>query len=198
VILAELRRSEWVDPDVGFDAMMAGLAQGQSAVSLIARDRRQASFFVRFSPGDAELLKELTAIARAPYLAMAWPDPPNVDLSRIIMDFERTTGRSLVLEWRWEQYPDEGFWICDYTVDGEADRGGIGASWDDDDPEETLVSLADRLVEDSLSEVVWGGWPLCVRHPTRPMWPKKNSEGAASWICEADPADQVEIGRLGA
>ena len=131
--------------------MMAGLAEGQSPVSLIARDRHQASFGVRFSPGDAELLKELTAIARAPYLAMAWPDPPNVDLSRVIMDFERTTGRSLVFEWRWEQYPDEGSWICDYAVDGDADRGGIGTSWDDDDPEETLVRLADRLVEDSLS-----------------------------------------------
>ena len=99
-----------------------------------------------------------------------------------------------MLEWRWEQYPDEGSWICDYAVDGEADRGGIGTSWDDDDPEETLVRLADRLVEDSLSEVIWGGWPLCPRHPTRPMWPK-NSDGGASWICEADPADRIQIGR---
>ena len=82
---------------------------------------------------------------------MAWPDPPNVDLSGVIMDFERTTGRSLVFEWRWEQYPDKGSWICDYAVDGDADRGGIGTSWDDNDPKETLVRLADRLVEDSLS-----------------------------------------------
>lgn len=195
-ILAELGRREWVDPDVGLGAVMAGLAEGQSAVSLIARDRQLGSFFVTFSSGDAELLKELTAIARVPYQAMAWPDPPNVDLRRIIMDFQRTTGRSLVLEWRWEQYPDEGFWVCDYAVEAEADRGGIGTSWDDDDPEETLVRLADRLVEDSLSEVIWGGWPLCPRHPTRPMWPK-NSDGVASWICEVDPADHTQIGQLG-
>ena len=194
----ELKSRDWVDPSVDYDTVMERLAAGRPTVSLIARDRHHASFGVRFSPGDAELLKELAAIARAPYLAMAWPNPPNVDLGRIIVDFERTTGRHLELKCRWEQFPDGGHWICDYAVDGQADWGGIGAGWDDDDPEEGLVRLADRLVEDSLSEVVWGGWPLCVRHPTRPMWPRMNSAGAASWICEADPADQVEIGQLGA
>ena len=163
----------------------------------VARDRHKAQSFVRFSPGDAELLKELTAIARAPYLAMDWPDPPNVDPSRIVADFERTTGKRLVLKWRWDQYPDRGFWICDYSVDGEADRGSIGDAWTDDDPEGNLVRLADRLVEESLSEVIWGGWPLYPRHPTRPMW-SMISAGVASWVCEADSADHVQIGHLGA
>jgi hypothetical protein len=196
-ILAELQRRQWVDPAVGCDAVMAGLAEGRSAVSLLARDRHQASFLVRFSPGDAELVRELTAIARGPYLAMVWPDPPNVDLSRIVVDFERTAGMRLVLEWRWEQYPDDGYWICDYVVDSGADTGGIGEPWDDDDPEGNLVRLADKLVGESLSEVIWGGWPLCPRHPTRPMWPR-DSDGVASWVCEADSAHHVQIGQLGA
>ena len=59
----ELKRRHWVDPDIDFDAVMAGLAEGHPAVSLIARDRHHASFGVRFSPGDAELLNEFTAIA---------------------------------------------------------------------------------------------------------------------------------------
>lgn len=196
-ILAVLQHRDWVDPTVNLDAVIAGLAEGRPAISLLARDRHSAQFFVRFSPGDAELLEELAAIARAPYLAMDWPDPPSVDLSRIVSDFERTTGRRLLLEWRWEQYPDGGYWMCDYTVDDGADRGGIGEAWIDDDAEGSLVRLAARLVEDSLSEVIWGGWPLCLRHPTRPMWPK-NLAGMASWVCEADAADHVRIGQLGA
>jgi hypothetical protein len=195
-ILAKLKQRPWVDPEVDFDTVMAGLAEGQPAARLIARARHDATFGVIFAPGDAALLDELIEIARAPYRAVAWPDPPDVQVSRIIADFERTTGRTLALAWRWEQYPDDGFWVCDYAVDGDADRGGFGAGWSDD-PEEDLARLADQLVEQSLSEVIWGGWPLCHHHPTRPMWPKVNSEGVASWVCEVDPDDQVRIGHLG-
>jgi hypothetical protein len=60
-----------------------------------------------------------------------------------------------------------------------------------------LAGLADSLCEGWLDEEVWCGWLLCVRDPTRPMG-QENELGRAAWVSEADPADQVEIGQLGA
>ena len=196
-ILAELKRRGSVDPEVGFDAVIAGLAEGQPAVSPVARDRHKAQSFVRFSAGDAELLKELTAIRGL----RTWPwTGPTRRMSIRVGSSRTSSGRqesAWYLSGAGTSIPTEGFWICDYSVDGEADRGSIGDAWTDDDPEGNLVRLADRLVEESLSEVIWGGWPLYPRHPTRPMWPMI-SAGVASWVCEADSADHVQIGHLGA
>jgi hypothetical protein len=61
--------------------------------------------------------------------------------------------------------------------------------------EHDLADLADRLVESYLAEEIWGGWPLCPAHPTRPMWPTIDTMGRAVWQCEADRAT-IEIGRF--
>jgi len=74
----------------------------QSVTALIARDEhfvggRDAgpgplhTQVVRIPAEGHRLVEELRRIARAPYLAMPWPEPPNVDLSRLVADFERTT-----------------------------------------------------------------------------------------------------------
>jgi hypothetical protein len=76
---------------------------------------------------------------------------------------------------------------------GSKGRSGI---FDDPDPEKRLAIFADFLVESDLSEEVWGGWPLCPRHPNRPMWATVNDVGRAVWRCEADSTDEAEVGRL--
>ena len=108
----------------------------------------------------------------------------------------RTTTRRLDLKLRWEQFPDGGYWVCDVVIDGRA-HGSTGFGYSDDDSEQMLADLADSLCEGWLHGEVWGGWPLCVRHPTRPMWAKKNDLGRAAWTCEYVADDQVEIGQLG-
>jgi len=132
------------------------------------------------------------AIARAPYVNVPWPSPPEVGLVRLEVDFFTTTGRSLHLELRWENYPQGGSWLCAVTLDGK-ESGSVNVSGAG--PEERLAALADRICEQWLHEAVWGGWPLCTRHPSRPMWAKVDA-GMACWFCEADPADRARIGEL--
>jgi hypothetical protein len=191
--LSELQTSDWVDDEVDYDELMAGLATGRSAVSLIARDRHRPSFGVRTSARDHELIAELTALARAPYLAASWPAPPEVALDALESDFARTTGRTLQLALRWENYPDGGVWVCAVSVDGKA-RGSTGVR--EGTPGEVLADIADRLCEGWLHEEIWGGWPLCKKHRHRPMWAEPDEAGIAQWVCEADPADRVPIGHL--
>jgi hypothetical protein len=193
-LLEELRRSSWVDTSVDWETVRQGLAEGRPAIFLLARDRHNGTLVVRHEPDDARLIEEMTAIARRPYVEMPWPQEPDVDLSRLTADFVRTTGRTLDLSLRWEQFPDGGHWVCDMAIDGRRS----GSTWFNvsEDSERMLADLADHLCEGWLHEEIWGGWPLCVRHPTRPMWAKRNERGRASWICEAVAADQVEIGQL--
>ena len=66
------------------------------------------------------------------------------------------------------------------------------------DPEEHLAPIADRLCEGWLDEEIWRGWPMCSRHPSRPMWAKTDDTGIACWVCESDDADKVAIGQLAA
>jgi hypothetical protein len=81
------------------------------------------------------------------------------------------------------------------SLDGRV-AGGIGVPLDGD-PESDLAALVDAIQGSFLAEEVWGGWPMCRVHPTRPMWAKTNANGIACWVCEADPMDEIEIGRLG-
>ena len=74
-------------------------------------------------------------------------------------------------------------------------HGAMSWIWDSGDAECCFAELADRLVDGLLAEEIWGGWPLCPRHATRPMWARFNA-GRAVWVCEADQGDVVEIGRL--
>ena len=195
-LLVELRRSGWVDPAVDWETLRAGLAEGRSAGQILARDRDNATLFVQYEPDDLRLLGEMTAIARRPYVDADWPALPEVDIDRISADFARTTGRDLHLELRWEQFPGRGYWVCVVSIDGR-NAGSIGIARADQDPEQLLVDLADGLCERYLHEEVWGGWPRCARHPSRPMWAGKDDRGRAAWICEAVAADQAEIGLLG-
>jgi hypothetical protein len=195
-ILAELQASGLADTDLDYDEVMAELAAGRSAMTVIGRQRHQSSLFVRFKPGERQLVDDLTAIARAPFVALPWPTPPPVAFDRLSADLERTTGRRLQLALRWEQYPDVGYWVCDVTLDSRG-VGSCGVETNVDNPEAYLVAVADRVCEQWLHEEVWGGWPMCARHPSRPMWAKLNSEGIATWECEKDVRDEVVIGRLG-
>jgi hypothetical protein len=195
-ILILLQRSEWVDDDLDYDAVMADLADGRSPARAVAHDRRNASFTAKWSAQDRELLNQLVLIARAPYLAMERPDLPSVNLHRLESDFRRTTGRQLVLGLRWEPYPTRSEWLCDVNIDGEA-KGAFGVfPADDGRPGEQLARMADSLCEGWLHEEIWGGWPMCPRHGTRPMWAETGSDGEAVWVCEADAAHRALIGEL--
>jgi hypothetical protein len=116
---------------------------------------------------------------------------------RLADDLRDSTGR--VLEITFDPVPDlEGSrgWEVAVAVDGSPAGEG---SWYtlSDDPEGRLVSLSDYIQDMYLNEEVWGGWPLCPRHPTRPIWPVVGSDARAKWRCEASPQDEAEIGRLG-
>jgi hypothetical protein len=195
-ILEELQVRGIASLDLDYEVVMAELAAGSSAMSVISPLRHQASFGYRFKPGEKQLMDDLTAIARAPLLALPWPDLPAVPLERLSADLERTTGRVLQLELRWDPYPDGGFWVCDLTLDNRR-VGGCGIMADLDDAEAALAAVADRVCEGWLHEEIWGGWPLCPRHPSRPMWAQQNGDGLAVWQCEADRRDEIVIGRLG-
>lgn len=97
----------------------------------------------------------------------------------------------------WDEHPHGGLWIADLSVDGSP-VGATSFLWDDENPEVSLADLADRLCESFLHEEVWGGWPICPRHGSRPMWATVGDDGVAVWACEEDPErDRVRIGRLG-
>ena len=192
--LSELQASNWVDDDLDYSEVMAGLAAGRSATSLVARDRHRSSLFVQTSARDHQLLEELTRLAQAPWVAAPWPTPPEVALELLESDFARTTGRTLELALVWENYPDGGIWICALSIDGTA-KGSTGMAGGT--PAEVLVDVADRLCDGWLHEEIWGGWPLCTQHPSRPMWAEVDPAGIAQWVCEVDPAQRVPIGQLG-
>jgi hypothetical protein len=195
-LLAELQRSNWVENGLDYDDVMAHIAAGQPAALVVSRvSRHQAVGGIRaseISERDRQLLAELTAIARAPYVSARSPSPPDVGLARLEADFLATTGRSLRLELHWENYPQGEIWLCAINLDGKG-VGSVNVSGAG--PEERLADLADRVCEGWLHEAVWGGWPLCKRHPRRPMWAGLDA-GVACWICEADPTDRVPIGEL--
>ena len=187
-IREELRHSEWVDQDLDYETVMAELAGPQGALAISPTRRRFTSGLVVWSDRDGQLLRELTALARAPYVAMPWPEAPCVELERLASDFDRTTGRRMTLELRWENYPSGGYWICDIAIDGSP-RGSTGVNGD---PEEALAAIADRLCEGWLHEEVWGGWPICPHHGTHPLDAGVNGS-VAMWCC---PQEGV-IARIG-
>jgi hypothetical protein len=198
-IWAELQQRDWVNPDLAFDEVMERLAHDWEPWELLARDRDTdiSPLHVRLFRGprsDEELVDRLRALARAPYEAMPWPDPPNVDLGRLAADYERTTGHRVDFSWEWEAYPHGGFWSVMISIDG-AIVGGCGEELDGD-PESDLVALTDRLQSEQLGEEFDGDWPKCPHHRHIVMLPK-NHAGTASWTCQADPAHRVRIGNLG-
>jgi hypothetical protein len=148
------------------------------------------------SERQQQLVDELEVIARAPYFPEHPLPPPVVPWERLAADVLRTTGRQVDLTFRWEAYSNGGYWKCCISLDGE-DRGGCNVNDDESRPDANLADLADRLCEGWLHEEIWGGWPLCPRHPTRPMWAVVNDAGLAAWRCEADATDEIEIGQLG-
>jgi len=80
---------------------------------------------------------------------------------------------------------------------GYGQRGGLSFDDDECDAEATLAQFADKICEGWLHEEVWGGWPMCPRHPDRPMWAGVGRDRFATWQCEVDAADEVVIGQLG-
>jgi hypothetical protein len=83
---------------------MEALANNCEPWELLARDRVTDSSplqvrIIRGHRPDEELIDRLQALARAPYEAMPWPDPPNVDLWRLAADYERTTGHHVEFSW---------------------------------------------------------------------------------------------------
>ena len=114
-IWTQLQQRDWVDPDLDLGWIMEKLAQDWEPWSVLARDRSSDTGPVqaRLSTGprpDQVLVDRLRTLARAPYEATPWPDPPNVDLGRLADDYERTTGHHLEFTWEWEAYPQAGFW----------------------------------------------------------------------------------------
>lgn len=192
-IWEELRRSDWVDKELDYEAVIAALADHPhgGAWEISRKHRYSARGFLRLSGDDQQLLRELTAIARAPCLAMPWPETPTVELERLVADFERTTGRQIILQLRWDNYPSGGYWACDITIDDKA-RGSFGVNVNDADPEDTLATTADRLCEGWLHEEVWGGWPICSLHGTHPLDAQVH-QSVAVWYC---PSSGV-IARIG-
>jgi len=196
VILAELQKAGCADGDLDYEAVVAELAKGTLPSWVLLPSRRTTGSRV-VSRRQRKLVDELVRIARAPYLLDEPPPPPSVPWQRLARDLQRTAGRTLDLVFaRWEQFSEGGYWVCEITMDGGV-RGSFDFTDDDDDPESSLAALADYLCEGWLHEEVWGGWPMCVRHPGRPMWATVNGAGLAVWRCEADPSDEAVIGSVG-
>jgi hypothetical protein len=190
----------WARGDANLDQVMAELADFHSIEHLIVSDDWRAKTPYKpplspIPPGDRYLIEELSRRARAPYEAMSWPEPPDIDLGRLGADFERTTGRHLELAWQREQLPEIGFWHVEVSIDG-AVSGGVGRELSGDS-EVDLVRLTDRLQSEHLGEELEGGWPKCPHHRNIVMVPRTNPQGLACWTCQADPAHHVAIGRLG-
>jgi hypothetical protein len=200
----QLLREPWVDPKADFDTVMARLAGNDSVMALIARDEQFIdgrdttagafhSELVVIPAGGHRLVEELHDIARAPYVAMPWPDPPGIPTERLVADWESTTGRTVEFDWRWEPRPDGASWWCEIRIDGSV-CGGIGDDWSAD-PEEALVEFADRACDEHLSETVEEWWPLCASHG-RVLRPRIGYAGTACWACPVEPPHDVEIGQL--
>jgi hypothetical protein len=195
-IFAELQQSGLVVSDVGYDAVMADLVNGAPPILVLGGSHGPAIGTRVISIRQRQLLDELVAVARVPFSKSGPAQPPAVPWQRLADDLRRTAGRKLDLAFHWEGYRDGGYWMCELSLDGVA-QGGCNVDWGQADPEGSLVDLADRLCEGWLHEEVWGGWPMCVKHPTRPMWAEMGESGRAMWGCEADHSDAVEIGQLG-
>jgi hypothetical protein len=194
-ILAELQQAGVADPSLDYEAVMAELAAGAPPL-LVLRPAAHGIAVVRLTAVQSDQIAELPGIAREPYLLQEPPSPPVVPWHRLAGDLRRTTGRVLDASFRWEQFSDHGLWICDFTLDGGA-RGGFGFTDDERDPEGGLADFADKLCEGWLHEEVWGGWPMCPRHPDRPMWATVGRDDLAAWQCEADSSDEIAVGQLG-
>lgn len=196
-ILAELQADGIADDSLEYDAVVQELAAGRFPMLVLSPRPHQSIGQVLLSMRQHRLIEELVAIAREPWTSQEPPPRPDVEWQRIAADLERTTGRTLVLDLRWNAYPDGGFWAADISVDGSR-LGGVGFAWDASHSEECLADLADSLCEHSLHEEIWGGWPMCPRHPARPMWATTDGDGVAVWACEVEPErDRVRIGELG-
>jgi hypothetical protein len=194
-ILARLKDAGLADPAADYETVIADLGKGTPPMLALAGPDRPAFGSWVITKDQRTLLDQLVAIARAPYRTPA-PAPPITPWKRIADDLQRTAGRTLEGTFRWEAFKDHSFWVFDFSLDGEP-RGGCGVFTGDGQPEDALADLADKLCEGWLHEEVWGGWPMCPRHPDRPMWAGVSEAGRAVWRCEADTADEIEIGRLG-
>lgn len=196
-----LIRKPWVNPDADFDLVMSKMAIEHSVDELLVSPEWAARSPYRhpLSPiplGDRYLIDELRALARAPWEAVPWPDPPpNVDLHRLAADYGRTTGNQVEFSWHWDQYPYGGFWSVEVSVGGSM-VGGCGEPLTGD-PERDLVRLTDRLQSEQLGEEFDGDWPKCQHHPNIVMLPEVNEAGVACWVCQVDPNHEVRIGELG-
>jgi hypothetical protein len=196
-LLAELQADGLADRDLDYDAVIAELAQGAPPMFVLASRLSQSPVGSSvITSRQREVMDELVAIARAPFLAMTAPPEPNVSWGRLADDLARTAGRRLDVTLRWDQYPDGGDWICEFSLDGVG-RGSCRVQWDGNDAEACLADLAGQLCEAWLHEDIWGGWPMCPVHATRPMWASVNEAGMAIWRCEAEASDEVIIGQLG-
>lgn len=192
-IPAQLQADGIADDSLDYDEVVSELAAGRFPLLVLSPRRAQGIGHVILSARQHELIEKPVAVAREPWTSREPPPRPDVAWQRIATDLERTTGRTLVLALRWEEYSDGGFWMVDISVDGSA-LGGTNFDWDENHPEE---SLADRLCESFLHEEIWGGWPMCPEHRARPMWATTDANGIAVWACEAEPErDRVPIGEL--
>jgi hypothetical protein len=193
-------RKPWANPEADFDDVMSKLAIDHWVDLLLVSPEWIARSPYRpphspIPPGDRYMIDELRALARAPWEAAPWPDPPNVNLDRLSADYERTTGRRVDFSWRYELYPYGGFWSVDVSVNGEV-VGGTGRELSGD-PETDLVALTDALQSEHLGEEFEGDWPRCQHHPYIVMLPEVNQNSVACWVCQVDSSHQMKIGALG-
>lgn len=188
------------DAGLDYDSVMAGLARGLPPMSVLrpGLQRNGIHVYAHAVGGRPpwDLVDDLVAIARSPYLPVEPPDPPAVEWPRLAGDLERSANRRMELTFTWEQWSEDGYWKVGYTLEGSR-RGSVMVRWDGLDTEHMLADLADRLCEAYLHEEIWGGWPMCPNHPTTPMWATVSETGQAVWRCGRDLSDEVRIGELG-
>ena len=186
--------------------MIAELGEGTPAVLVLSRRREHGiDGVVVLTADEQNLIDQLVAVARAPWIAVVPPPDPEVPWSRIARDVRRTAGRDLALTLRWEEYPAGGFWMCDVSLDGVT-PGGMSVNWDDNHPKKVWRTLPTGCVSRSFmrrSGVV-GRYALitgaaqCGRRLAKTVWrygrakPTLRESGFASGILAHDLARRVE------
>ncbi len=81
-----------------------------------------------------------------------------------------------------------------WRVNVSISREGVGSfMWTtDEDPDDTLASLANE-VQELMIYWVHGAWPECSHHGV-PMWLAWTRP--PTWQCERNPSDVAQVGRL--
>lgn len=110
----------------------------------------------------------------------------------VLGDVRRTTSlEPIIQEEDWVQEPGTASALLGFA--GDAGRRGvyvqIGSPL-----AERVVHIAD-IVQDEVTDELWGAWPLCPLHGNHPLAPRELS-GDASWVCPKTDQPISQIGQL--